>query len=161
MCALGVAGLLSACAPTQAPSIVGRVVNAATGEEGSVTFLPGALRARAGDVSGSSNVTLQVGSRRYSGRVALVDTATTPQRPNLSFSVGVGFSSGAPAGGSASVGFGTRRETAGATTRTGSLIARTDGDAPLTLTCTLQVDPGEHGVGDCTGSDGAQYVMQF
>lgn len=161
MCAVGLAGLLSACAPTLSLSTVGRVVNSATGEEGSVTFAPGALRARAGDALGSPNVTLQVGSRRYSGRVALVDVAAAPARPNLSFSVGVGFSTGVPAGGSASVGLGTPRESERSGTRTGNIIARTGGDASLTLTCTLAVDPGEHGVGDCAASDGARYVLQF
>lgn len=160
-CALGVAALLSSCAPTLTASTVGRVVNTSTGEEGSVTFGPGALRARAGDTLGKNNVTVQVGGRSYVGRAALVDTAVTaPSR--LNFSVGIGFSSGAPTG--PALGLETRAGTPRDTsprTRAGNLIVRTEGDDPATLTCTLQVDPTEHGVGDCMGSNGARYVMQF
>lgn len=158
---LTLTALLVSCAPTLQASTLGRIVNTGTGQEGTVTFLPGALRSRAGDTPGTNNVTFQVDGRTYVGRVVLVDVAATPSRPALNFSVGVGVSSG----GNGGVGLSTQVGTAQpprSQTRTGNLIARSQGpESPVTLTCTLQVDAGEHGVGDCTGSDGARYVVQF
>lgn len=161
---IGLAGvaLLASCAPTFTAATVGRVVNASTGEEGTVTFQPGALRTRAGDPFGGNNTTVVIGGQTYAGRAALLDAVVAvPANTKLNF--GIAFAAGS-SGGNTSTGYGLFLGTQPAqpgTLRTGNLIAKTAGTGPRTLTCTLQVDEREHGVGDCTGSDGVRYVLQF
>ncbi|EYB68329.1 hypothetical protein DEIPH_ctg025orf0204 [Deinococcus phoenicis] len=159
---LGCAALLASCAPTLTAPTLGGIVNAGTGQEGVVTFQPGTLGASAGSTLGANNVTLQIGGQTYTGRAALLDTAVVfPAR--AAFELGFGFGSGAWNPGADWI-WGSRLRTPPtpqATLRTGNLIAKTAGPVPLTLTCSLQVDASEHGIGDCLGSDGARYAMQF
>lgn len=160
--ALGCAALLASCAPTYTASTIGRIVNASTGAEGTVTFLPGALRTRAGDPFGGNNTTIVIGGQTYAGRAALLEgVAAVPATGGLNF--GIAFGSG-QSNGNTSTGYGVFLGTPPeprATLRAGNLIAKTAGANPRTLTCTLQVDERDHGIGDCTGSDGTRYVMQF
>ncbi|ABF45187.1 hypothetical protein Dgeo_0885 [Deinococcus geothermalis DSM 11300] len=156
---LGCAALLAACAPSLTAPTLGRIVNAKTGQEGVVTFLPGALWS--GGTTTDNNVTVQIGNQTYLGRAVLLDAAVVPARPAFDLSFGLGASQW---DGIAGWGWGTRLGTPPAprtVLRTGNLIAKTTGATPLTLTCTLQVDASEHGIGDCTGSDGARYALQF
>lgn len=160
--ALGCAALLASCAPTLTASTIGRIVNASTGQEGTVTFLPGALRTRAGDPFGGNNTTVVIGGQTYGGRAALLDAVTAPP-PRSGVNFGLAFGSGQASSDSV-LGWGLALGTPPAprtTLRTGNLIAKTAGTSPRTLTCTLQVDESGHGVGDCTGNDGTRYVMQF
>lgn len=158
-CALGLAALLASCAPTLTAPVTGRIVNAATGQEGTVTFHLGALTPGANTPAGGNNTTIQIGNLTYGGRTVLLDASTTVTvRPALDVGLAFGL------GGGTDPFFGTRVGTTTQTRtglRTGNLIARTFGDAPRTLTCTLQVDDTGRGVGDCTGSDGARYALQF
>ncbi|GAA5531834.1 hypothetical protein [Deinococcus aluminii] len=157
---LGCAALLASCAPTLTAPTLGRIVNSGTGQEGTVTFLSGVLWSS--EAPAGNNVTIQIGNQSYVGRAVLLDAAAVlPARSALN--VGVGFGAGfwdsAPGWG-----FGSRLSTPPTphvTLRTGNLIAKTAGTTPVTLTCALQVDASQHGIGDCTGSDGARYAMQF
>lgn len=161
LASLGLAALLSACTPSLTAATSGRIVNAATGEQGTVSFLPGALRPQPPGQSGD-NVTVVIGGQSYVGRAAVLEggPAASAAAP-LALSVGFGASVG-----SAGSGFGVAARVgtppaSSATLRSGNLIARTAGATPRTLTCTLQVDTAERGFGECTGSDGVRYVMQF
>ncbi|WP_034383402.1 hypothetical protein [Deinococcus sp. YIM 77859] len=153
---LGAAALLAACAPALTAPTVGRIVNAATGQEGTVNFPPGAL---SGGTSSTDNVVIQIGGQTYLGRATLLAAAgTVPLRPALDVTFGAGFWNTVPGwawGGQLTTG------TPQITLRSGNLIARTTGATPRTLTCTLQVDAEGRGIGECTGSDGARYAMQF
>jgi len=161
LASLGLAASLAACAPSLTAATSGRVVNAVTGEQGTVSFLPGALRPQPAGQTGD-NVTVVIGGQSYVGRAAVLEggpaaSATAP----LNLSVGFGASVG-----SAGSGFGVAARVgtppaSSSTLRSGSLIARTAGATPRTLTCTLQVDAAERGFGECTGNDGTRYVMQF
>ncbi|MEW6421584.1 MAG: hypothetical protein AB1511_07630, partial [Deinococcota bacterium] len=61
---LGCAALFAACAPSLTAPTLGRIVNAGTGQEGVVTFLPGALWS-GGTATGNTghNVTVQIGNQ--------------------------------------------------------------------------------------------------
>lgn len=152
---------LASCAPALNPPVTGRIVNAASGQEGTVTFHPGALRGQTGDPFGGNNTTVQIGGLTYGGRTTLISASTTVTvRPSLDVGLGFGFGSGLYA----DPFFGTRVGTTTRTRdslRTGNLIAKTFGQTPRTLTCTLQVDDANHGIGDCTGSEGGRYAVQF
>lgn len=160
--ALGCAALLASCAPTLTASTVGRIVNASTGEEGTVTFQPGALRTRAGDSFGGNNVTVVIGGQTYAGRAALLEgVAAAPASAGLNLGIAFGATT---SNSNTTSGFGVfvgNSPAPRATLRAGNLIARTAGATPRTLTCTLQVDEREHGIGECTGNDGTRYVLQF
>jgi hypothetical protein len=156
---LSIAALLASCAPALNPPVTGRIVNAATGQEGTLTFHPGALRGRTGDPFGGNNTTIQIGGQTYGGRTALLDASTTVTvRPNVGVSLGFGTGPYSDPFWGTQVSTSTQTRTS---LRTGNLIARTFGGTPRTLTCTLQVDDSNHGVGDCTGNDGARYALQF
>lgn len=161
LAALGSAALLAACAPALTAPVTGRIVNAGTGQEGTVTFLGGALQPGMGRPT-TDNVTLQIGGQSYTGQVTLLDAAVgAAPYPVFDLSLGVG---GVHSGPASDLFWGTRFRspaTVQSVLRTGNLIARTAGAAPRTLTCTLQVDASGRGIGDCTGSDGARYVLQF
>ncbi|MEF2278221.1 hypothetical protein V3W47_07905 [Deinococcus sp. YIM 134068] len=156
---LSFAALLASCAPALNPPVTGRIVNSTTGQEGTVTFHPGALRGQAGDPFGGNNTTVVIGGLTYGGRTTLISASNTVTvRPSLGVSLGFGT------GPYADPFFGTRVGTTTqtrSTLRTGNLIARTSGANARTLTCTLQVDDANHGVGDCTGSEGGRYAVQF
>ncbi|BDP41954.1 hypothetical protein DAETH_19230 [Deinococcus aetherius] len=156
---LSIAALLASCAPALNPPVTGRIVNATTGQEGTITFSPGALSTRAGDPFAGNNTTIQIGGQTFGGRTVLLDASTTVTvRPAVD--VGFGFGTGPyddPF-------FGTRVGTTTQTRtglRTGNLIAKSFAAPARTITCTLQVNDAYHGVGDCTGSDGARYALQF
>lgn len=157
---LGLAVLLASCTLTQPLSTTGRIVNAASGEEGTVTFLPGALLPR-GAAPAGDNVTVVIGGQTYLGRAAVLDGGTlAPATSAFDLSLGFSASSGSAASG---LGVGARLGTPPApraSLRSGNLIARTAGATPRTLTCTFQVDASERGIGECQ-SDGARYVLQF
>ncbi|THF88527.1 hypothetical protein E7T09_04810 [Deinococcus sp. KSM4-11] len=160
------AALLASCAPTVTAPHQGRIVNSVTGTEGVVTFTPGTLRPRLGDPFAQDNATITIGGQAYSGRTAIVDGSSGAGNPlpaGWGLSFGFGASSAAFTNGM--VGIGTRLDSPDRhgppVARIGNLIARTGGTPVLTLTCTLTVDENEHGIGDCTGNDGAKYAMQF
>ncbi|WP_027459704.1 hypothetical protein [Deinococcus murrayi] len=158
--AVALAALLAACAPAFTATPPGRVVNAATGQEGTVTFTPGSLRPGL-PAAGPDNVTLSIGGQTYTGRVVVLEGALAAAPPPLTLSVAVGGTAGA---GGTSFGWGARlgpAPTPQGTLRTGSLIARTAGPTSRTLTCTLTVDERERGYGECRDEAGVRYVMQF
>jgi hypothetical protein len=155
---LGLAALLASCTLSQPLSTTGRIVNAGSGEEGTVTFLPGALLP--GGAPGGDNVTVEIGGQTYRGRAAVL-AGGNPATSAFDVSLGVGGSTGRP--GSFwdwNARFGTPT-TPRAGLRSGNLIARTAGATPRTLTCTLEVDASQRGIGECQGSDGARYALQF
>lgn len=155
--------LLSACAPTQTGPQLGRIVNGATGEEGTVSFTRGSLRPRVADPFAPDNATIRIGGLTYTGRTVILSGSALPLPAGWSLSVGVGGDTGLGQGGA--LGWGTQLDSPPAgravPTRSGNLIARTAGAAPRTLTCTLSVDEREHGIGECTGQDGVRYALQF
>lgn len=161
---LGLAAALASCAPALISPASGRIVNAKTGEEGSVTFVRGSLQPRISGARLDNNVTVQIGDQTYVGRSVIIDTASPAPTP---FDLGLQFNFGNNWNGTGNsdpyfgVGGNARTPAPRLVSRTGNLIARTDGNAPRTLTCTLTVDAQEHGYGDCTGSDGVRYVLQF
>ena len=158
------ATLLAACAPTATVPQQGRIVNSVTGEEGRLTFLPGTLRPRLGDPFAPDNATIQIGGQTYSGRTAILDSGPASPLPagwglSLAFGGSATTGTGNQLGLGAQVGSQDRR--AFPVARSGNLIARTAGESPRTLTCTLSVDEREHGIGECTGNDGVKYALQF
>lgn len=158
--AVALAALLASCAPAFTATPPGRVVNAATGQEGTVTFAPGSLRPSL-SATGPDNVTLSLGGQSYAGRVVVLDGTLTSAPAPLSLSVAVGGTAGT---GGSTFGWGARLGPAPqpqGTLRAGSLIARSASSPPRTLTCTLTVDERERGYGECRGEDGARYVLQF
>ncbi|MBB5233401.1 hypothetical protein [Deinococcus budaensis] len=161
LASLGLAALLSACTPALTAATSGRIVNAATGEQGTVSFLPGALRPQPPGQSGN-NVTLVIGGQSYVGRAAVLEGGPAASGTgSLGLSLGFGASVGSAGSGwglAARVG---TPPAPSATLRSGNLIARTAGAAPRTLTCTLQVDTAERGFGECSGEGGVRYVLQF
>lgn len=152
--------LLASCAPSMTGPVTGRIVNTVTGVEGTVQFTRGTLQPRLEGPNAPENATLQIAGQTYTGRTVLIDNGviTSPAwRASLNLFGGHN---------NRESGFGwyTRVGTPGnerLVTRTGNLIARTSTAPTLTLTCTLSVDMNEHGVGDCTGSDGTKYALQF
>lgn len=158
--AVALAALLASCAPVFTATPPGRVVNAATGQEGTVTFTLGSLRPGLPTV-GPDNVVLSIGGQTYTGRAAVLDGTLATAPAPLALSVAVGGT--ADTGGS-SFGWGARLGPAPqpqGTLRAGTLIARTAGPTPRTLTCTLTVDERERGFGECRDEAGVRYVMQF
>lgn len=156
---LSIAALLASCAPTLNPPVTGRIVNASTGQEGTVIFSPGALSGSAGNPFGGNNTTIQIGGQTYGGRTALLDASTTVTvRPSVD--VGLGFGTGFYGDPFFGTRLGTSTQTR-ANLRTGNLIAKSFAAPARTITCTLQVNDAYRGVGDCTGSDGARYALQF
>lgn len=157
---LGLAALLASCTLTQPSPTTGRIVNAGSGEEGTVTFLPGALLP--GGAPAGDNVTVEIGGQTYRGRAAVLAGGNlAPATSAFDLSLGVGGSTGRT--GSYwdwNARFGTPPAPR-AGLRSGNLIARTAGATPRTLTCTLQIDASKRGIGECQGSDGARYVLQF
>jgi hypothetical protein len=154
--------LLASCAPTQRDT-AGRIVNTVSGQAGRVVFLNG-FQARAVTPGQSDNVTVQLGQELYSGTYSVIG-GEFPL--GLSASFGVGGGSGGGGYGPGRSGYNTGLSAAAAprnTARPGNLIVQTlrlDKKAIKTLTCTFQADSNGHGVGDCTGSDGAKYALQF
>ncbi len=156
---LSIAALLASCAPALNPPVTGRIVNATNGQEGTVTFSPGALSGGTSNPFGGNNTTIQVGGQTYGGRTALVDASSTVTvRPAVD--VGFGFGTGPYSDPFFGTRLGTTTQTRNAL-RTGNLIAKSFAAPTRTITCTLQVNDGYHGVGECTGSDGARYALQF
>lgn len=164
-----VVGLLVSCAPTMNAPTVGRIVNSATGEEGRISFAPGALRPRLGEPFAPDNATIQIGGQTYTGRTAILEGAASSPLP-AGWGLSVTFAGGGAVGQNGAVGFGTTISTpsqggsAPPVVRTGNLIARTAAAAsePVrTLTCTLTVDERGHGIGECTGQDNVKYALQF
>ena len=151
--------LLASCAPTLT-NTAGRIVNAVSGQEGRVVFL-GGFQTRPAAPGMPDNVTVQLGQDVYSGQYSVIGNEA-PSR--LRFGLSGGFSSGdgffrpgydAGLGASAPA-----RNVA----QPGNLIVQTlkQGTAAVkTLTCTFQADASGHGVGECRGSDGATYALQF
>ncbi|GAA0519249.1 hypothetical protein [Deinococcus depolymerans] len=152
------ASVLGACAPAVTAPQTGRIVNAVTGEEGTVTFTRGTLTPHVGDPFAPDNATLRIGGRTYTGRTYLIGNGALPG--GLGFSVAFGASSGSD--GSAVTGGGTRVEGGRPVPAyTGNLIARADSDPPALLTCTLTVDAQERGIGECFDGAGTRYALQF
>ena len=152
------ASVLGACAPSVTALQTGRIVNAVTGEEGTVTFRRGTLSPRLGDPFAPDNATIRIGGRTYSGRTYLIGGGALPG--GLGFSVAVGAGSGSD--GSAFTGGSTRVEGGRPVPAyTGNLIARAEGAPPALLTCTLTVDAQERGVGECFDGAGTRYALQF
>jgi len=151
------ASVLAACAPTITDT-AGRLVNTVSGQEGRVVFL-GGFQTRAATPGMPDNVTVQLGQDFYSGQYSVIGNEAPV---NLRFGLSGGFSSG---GGffrhGSGVGFSAPARNVA---RPGNLIVKTptQGTAGVkTLTCTFQADASGHGVGDCQGSDGASYALQF
>jgi len=159
---LGLAAVLASCTPALVGPPTGRIVNTTTGEEGTISFVAGSLQPRLGTGALDNNVTIQIGDRTYVGRSVIIDSASPAPSP-LDF--GLQFNVGNTWGGSRDSYFGlggsARTPAPRLVSRTGNLIARTDGNASRTLTCTLTADVQEHGYGDCTDSGGVRYVLQF
>lgn len=153
---------LASCAPTVTGPITGRIVNGKTGQEGSVSFTRGTLKPRLDGPNAADNAFIQIGGQSYVGRTVLINVTTAA--PTTDWGFGLSFGSGGPFRDGV-FGWDTRwgRNNFERTTvsRTGNLIARTSGPVTLTLTCNLNVDVYEHGVGECTGNDGTKYAMQF
>lgn len=161
-----VVGLLVACAPTMNAPTLGRIVNSATGEEGRLTFAPGALRPRLGEPFAPDNATIQIGGQTYTGRTAILEGAASSPLP-AGLGLSVTFAGGGAVGQNGAVGFGTTISTPNQggsvppVVRTGNLIARTASEPVRTLICTLTVDERGHGIGECTGQDNVKYALQF
>ncbi len=152
------ASVLGACAPSVTALQTGRIVNAVTGEEGTVTFRRGTLSPRLGDPFAPDNATIRIGGRTYSGRTYLIGGGALPG--GLGFSVAFGAGSGTD--GSTFTGGSTRVEGGRPVPAyTGNLIARAEGAPPALLTCTLTVDAQERGVGECFDGAGTRYALQF
>lgn len=155
--------LLGACAPLQTGPQVGRIVSGATGEEGTVSFVRGSLRPRVADPFAPDNATIRIGGQTYTGRTVILSGSALALPVGWSLSVGAGGDT--RLGTSGALGWGTQLESPPAgrsvPTRSGNLIARTAGNAPRTLTCTLSVDERERGIGECTDQDGVRYALQF
>ncbi|NTY01859.1 hypothetical protein [Deinococcus sp. JMULE3] len=152
------ASALGACAPAVTAPQTGRIVNAVTGEEGTVTFKRGTLSPRLGDPFAPDNAIIRIGGRTFTGRTYLIGGGALPG--GLGFSVAFGASSSTD--GSAFTGGGTRVEGGRPVPAyTGNLIARAEGDTPGILTCTLTVDAQERGVGECFDGAGTRYALQF
>lgn len=160
---LGLSTLLASCTPAVTGPQLGRIVNGKTGQEGTVAFTRGTLRPRLGDPFAPDNAIISLGTLTYTGRTVILDSAVAgPAAPN--WGLRVGFGGGTNIGPNGFLGWGTDFGTprhAASYARTGNLIARTAGNAPRTLTCSLMVDEREHGVGECTGDDGVKYALQF
>lgn len=162
----------------------GRIVNGVTGEEGRLSFTPGSLRPSLPSAYAPDNVVIEIGGQTYRGRAVVLNAASPlALPPGWGLSLGFGASAGSFAGepgpgaggdwnglgwnGLGWNGLGWRGQLDSAPARgpaplrSGNLIARTAGSPVLTLTCTLSVDPQERGIGECTGSDGARYALQF
>lgn len=153
------AGLLASCAPTLTGPVSGRIVNTVTGQEGSVSFTRGTLKPRLDGPYAADNATIVIGGQSYTGRTVIINSGVSVAPTwNASFDWysanrtwdRFGWSSGFSA-----------PHNDVQVSRSGNLIAKTAGTPPLLLTCTLNVDVYEHGVGDCTGSDGTRYALQF
>ncbi|MFB9994849.1 lipoprotein [Deinococcus oregonensis] len=161
---LGLAAVLASCTPGLVGPPTGRIVNTTNGQEGTISFVSGSLQPRSGTTRLDNNVTIQIGDRTYVGRSVIIDTASPVPSP---FDFGIGFNFGNTWDGtgnrypSSGVGGTVRTPAPRLVSRTGNLIARTDGNASRTLTCTLTVDVQEHGYGDCTDDAGVRYVLQF
>lgn len=149
--------LLVACAPTITDT-AGRMVNKVSGQEGRVVFL-GGFQARPAAPGTPDNVTVQLGQDLYSGQYSVIGNEAPV---GLSFGFSSGFSSD---DGFFHGGYGADLRTPAARNlaRPGNLIVKTlkSGSAAKTLTCTFQADASGHGVGDCRGSNGAMYALQF
>ncbi|MDB5044709.1 MAG: hypothetical protein JWQ08_759 [Deinococcus sp.] len=161
---LGLAAVLASCTPALVGPPTGRIVNTSSGQEGTISFVSGSLQPRSGTTRLDNNVTIQIGDRTYVGRSVIIDTASPAPSP---FDFGIGFNFGSAWDGAGNrtpysgVGGTARTPAPRLVSRTGNLIARTDGNASRTLTCTLTVDVQEHGYGDCTDNSGVRYVLQF
>ncbi|WP_291425405.1 hypothetical protein [Deinococcus sp.] len=154
---LGASALLASCAPSVTGPVQGRIVNSKTGQEGVAAFVRGTLQPRLNGAYAADNVTLQIGEQVYTGRTVLIGSGVV-ETP-VTWGVGLGFGSWRHPG----LGWGGRYDTFNRATPiySGNLIARTAGPAPKTLTCQLTVDAFERGVGNCVGSDGTTYALQF
>ncbi|WP_019007889.1 lipoprotein [Deinococcus aquatilis] len=161
---LGLAAVLASCTPALVGPPTGRIVNNTTGEEGTISFVSGSLQPRLGTSRLDNNATIQIGNRTYVGRSVIIDTASPAPSPldfGLSFNFGNAWDFNGNRDPYLGVGGSARTPAPRLVSRTGNLIARTDGNASRTLTCTLTVDVQEHGYGDCTDSGGVRYVLQF
>ena len=151
--------LLASCAPTQRDS-AGRIVGTVSGQVGRVVFT-GGFQPRAATPGQSDNVTVQLGQDLYSGTYSVIG-GESPIGLSASFGVGGGYGPGP-----GHSGYTTGLSAAAAprnVARPGNLIVQTlrlDKSAIKTLTCTFQADSNGHGVGECAGSDGAKYALQF
>lgn len=153
---------LASCAPTLTGPIAGRIVNGKTGTEGTVSFTRGTLQPRLDGPRAPDNAVIQIGGETYTGRTMLINVTTLVPQSDWGFGLSFGNTSRYHDGFFGwDAGWGRNNFENRSVTRTGNLIARTTGPNPLTLTCNLNVDVYEHGVGDCTGSDGTRYAMQF
>ncbi|WP_420595882.1 hypothetical protein [Deinococcus sp.] len=160
---LALAGLLASCAPAITDT-AGRIVNKASGQEGRVQFL-GGFQAKAVTPGMADNVTVQLGQDFYSGQYSVIGSSSNALGVSASFGFGSGYRSAdtRPVGtvdGGLRTTYDPRRDTA----RPGNLIVKTqrlNTAAIKTLTCDFKADASRHGVGDCTGSDGASYTLQF
>lgn len=159
---LGLAAVLASCTPALVGPPTGRIVNTITGEEGTISFVSGSLQPRVGPGALDNNATIQIGDRTYVGRTAIIDSSGPAPSP-LDFGLQLNVGNGWGGNRDPFFGFGGSARTPAPrlVSRTGNLIARTDGNASRTITCTLTVDVQEHGYGDCTDSGGVRYVLQF
>lgn len=152
--------LLASCAPSMTAPVTGRIVNTMTGVEGTVQFTRGTLQPRLEGPNAPENATLQIAGQTYTGRTVIINSGVSANPGwGASFNLFGGHTS-RDSGFGWYTRFGTPSEQK-TVTRTGNLIARTSSTPTLTMTCTLSVDVNEHGVGDCTGSDGTRYALQF
>ncbi|AZI43394.1 hypothetical protein EHF33_12100 [Deinococcus psychrotolerans] len=157
---LALLGALASCAPTITDT-AGRLVNAVSGQEGRVLFL-GGFQPRPVVVGTPDNVTVQLGQDLYSGKYSVIGNQNAL---GVSFGFGVGSSFGGDSGDRRS-GYGGLRTSAEARNPTGpgNLILKTqrlNTAAVKTITCDFQADASGHGVGNCKGSDGSTYALQF
>lgn len=153
-------GVLASCAPTITDT-AGRLVNTVSGQEGRVLFL-GGFQARPVVAGMPDNVTVQLGQDLYSGNYSVIGSESPL---GLSFGFGVGSSSGdgSPNRGGSYGGLRTSAQVRNPT-GPGNLIVKTqrlDTAAIKTITCDFQSDASGHGVGNCMGSDGSTYALQF
>ena len=138
-------------------------MNSVTGQEGTVSFTRGTLQPRLDGPRAAENATITIGGQTYTGRTVIINSGVTAVPGwTASFDLfgGRGSRGSAWDGG---FGWGTHfgHEHEVRVSRTGNLIAKTQTSPVRTLTCTLNVDTYEHGIGECLGGDGTRYALQF
>lgn len=161
MLPMALACALPACTPAVVKPIQGRIVNAQTGQEGTVMFKRGTLQPQLADPYAPNNTTIQIGNLTYVGRTKVIDHSGGPLPAGWGLSVEFGGSS-SPSHSANQMSWGSRIGTSNKVSgRVGNLIAKTKGRSPITMVCHLTLDINEHGIGECKSSSGTLYSMQF
>lgn len=153
------AGLLASCAPTLTTPVTGRIVNTTTGQEGTISFTRGTLKPRLDGPNAPDNVTINIAGQTFTGRTVILNS-TVSTVPEWSTRFDWVYGNG-PWDSRIGVRTGYGTPTSAAVTRAGNLIARSTSTPARTLTCTLNVDVYEHGIGDCIDGTGNRYALQF